>query len=80
MNSIRIYTFIAFSLMILCLSSCKNKEVTKDVQRYCACLTDNKTNPDGRDTCFEMMEEIKAKYAGDNRALLQILDETEGCM
>jgi hypothetical protein len=66
--------------IFLVLFSCKNKEVTQDVQRYCACLTEHKSNPEGRESCLEMMDEIKAKYAGDNRALLQILDETEGCM
>jgi hypothetical protein len=76
----RLSHFFLFMFIFIVFLSCKNKEVTQDVQRYCACLTDNKTNPDGRETCFEMMDEIKAKYAGDNRALLQILDETENCL
>jgi hypothetical protein len=74
------FALLAFLLLAFSLVSCKNKAVAKDVQRYCACLSENKSNPDGRESCLEMMDEIKAKYAGDNRALLQILEETDGCM
>jgi hypothetical protein len=74
------FAFIALMFIGFSVVSCKNKAVAEDVKRYCACLTENKSNPEGRESCIEMMEEIKAKYAGDNRALLQILDETEGCL
>lgn len=71
---------IAFMFLGFSVFSCKNKAVAEDVKGYCACLTEHKSNPEGRESCLEMMDEIKAKYAGDNRALLQILDETENCL
>jgi len=70
-----------FSLVLLpTLISCKNRNVSEDVRRYCDCLADYQANPEGRETCFEMMDEIKNKYKGDNRALMQILEETDGCL
>jgi hypothetical protein len=74
------FSYFLLLFVSLSLAGCKNKDVTHDVQRYCSCLTEHKTNPEGRESCLEMMDEIKAKYAGDNRALLQILEETDGCM
>lgn len=70
--------FVIFTSLVLI--SCKNKDVTADVQRYCECLTQYQYNPDGRTACLDMMDEIKAKYAGDNRALLQILKDTDNCL
>ena len=67
-------------LVLLPVFGCKNKHVSEDVKRYCACLAENQQNPDGRTKCLDLMDEIKAKYAGDNRALLQILKETDGCL
>jgi hypothetical protein len=67
-------------LVFIFLISCKNEHVTKDMSRYCDCLNNHKHDHLGREQCFEMMLEIKEKYSGDNRALLQILDETDHCL
>lgn len=75
---------LKFCLLIIVFSSaavgCKNRNVTEDVQKYCDCLDQNKSDALGREQCIELMIEIKAKYADDNRALLQILDETDNCL
>ena len=65
--------------MFLLLSACKNKEITKEVQEYCECIELQRGKVDTRLDCIEMMEVLKAKYTGNSRALLQILDETENC-
>ncbi len=67
-------------VVVFSASSCKNKEVSEDVRSYCDCLAQYQHNPEGRATCLDMMEDIKSKYAGDNRALMQILEETDGCL
>lgn len=79
MNFPHALLFLLFFIFI-CSSSCKNKNVTEDVQRYCDCLDQHQHNPDGRETCLDLMDEMKTKYAGDNRALMQILEETDGCL
>jgi len=73
-NKIVLLFFVCF------LFSCKNKNVTKDVQRYCKCLEQYQHDELNRDYCIEMMQEIKAKYADDGRALMQILEETNQCL
>jgi hypothetical protein len=68
----------AISVALFALS-CKNRNVTEDVQKYCECLNQYKTDALNREQCIELMNEIKAKYADDNRALMQILEETDNC-
>jgi len=70
------FSLILFSVLL----SCKNKNVTEDVRRYCDCLSEFQHNPEGREKCLEMMGEIKIKYQGDNRALMQVLEETDNCL
>jgi len=77
--------FYQLPLYLLLLSpvylfACKNKNVSEDVRLYCDCLAEFQHNPEGRETCLELMNEIKSKYAGDNRALMQVLEETDGCL
>ena len=69
-----------FMLISTLIFSCKNKDVTQDVERYCACLEEFQHDAVGRETCIEMMFEIKEKYAHDGRALMQILEETDKCL
>jgi len=75
----RLSSFVCF-IGLLLFVSCKSEEVTKDVQRYCECLSEKKHSLEEREICFEMMYEIKDKWKHSNRRMLQILDETENCL
>jgi DNA repair ATPase RecN len=76
------FNTIIFAVFVcsLILSSCKNKQVSADIANYCECLEQQNKSLDGREVCFEMMDDIKKKYESDSRALIQILEETERCL
>jgi hypothetical protein len=79
LNNFRYFGIFNIFILFMLLSSCKNKEITKEVQEYCECIELQRGNSDSRIDCLDMMEVLKEKYKGDSRALMQILDETEKC-
>jgi hypothetical protein len=71
---------ITFLYLLGCMAcSCNTNNVQEDMERYCKCLEDNKTNQEGREDCLILMEEILQKYEYNPEALQEILKASENC-
>jgi len=61
------------------LSSCSSSTAKQDMEEYCKCIQKHKYDPEGRETCYELMEEIIEKYEYDHEAMTEIVDESSKC-
>lgn len=63
----------------LLISSCSTTTVKEDMDEYCDCIQKYKHDPEGRESCYELMENIIQKYEYDHEAMTQIVDEASKC-
>lgn len=61
------------------LNSCTGNDAKQDMAEYCDCIQKHKNDPEGRESCYELMENIIQKYEYDHEAMTQIVDEASKC-
>ncbi len=74
--------FFCSTLLLTGLSlfySCSSNDAKQDMEEYCDCIRKYKHDPEGRESCYELMENIIQKYEYDPEGMTEIVDEASKC-
>ena len=75
-RNIKQFMVIAF---LFVFSGCNQNTVQEDMKAYCECIRENKNNIEGRELCYQLMEEIIKRYEFNPQAMKELVDEAEKC-